>query len=442
MADSKELSRGEVLRLWGPLAFTWIVMGVEAPMLTALIARLPDSTVNLAAYGIAISLLLFCEAPVLVIVSASIALVQDRDSMQKFWNFCVVHTVAVATVMVLLSRDFIFKLTIARVMELPPGTPEQIKSSLLILSPVPIAVAHRRFFQGILIRSGNTRSVAWGTVGRISAIILSAAGFFRWSDLTGVEIGSAALLCGVIAEAVFCRWMAAEAVDELRKESAPDPTRVLHHLQIAKFYYPLAISTIIVLTVQPIVCAFLSHSKLPLESLALFPVLNSLTIIFRSCGLAYQETAVALLGRDPKAIGRLKECAKLIGFGASTALAAIVLTPLSRLWFESLGGLRPEMVELSRLPAAILVLSPLVTTWVCFERAACIARGETKLTALSGAVELGGVALCMFIGVELVQAIGIVVSSVALLLAGAASGWLLTYLRTAGTGAREGSGIE
>ena len=429
MGEAKEISRQEVIRLWWPLAFTWIVMGVEAPLLTSLIARLPDATVNLAAYGISISLLLFCEAPILIIVSVAIALVQDRDSMRKFWNFCVVQTLASALVMFLLSRDWVFERTIALVMELPNGTPEQVKASLLILCPVPIAVAHRRFFQGILIRKGNTRSVAWGTVGRICSIILGATAFFRWSEMSGVEIGSWALLIGVTTEAMFCRWIASEAVRELRREGPNERSRLLSNREIARFYYPLAISTVIVLTVHPIACAFLSRAELALESLALFPVLNALTIIFRSCGLAYQETAVAFLGRDPKSIGRLQECAKIIGLAASAVLAAIVFTPLSRVWFEDIGGLSPALFELGRIPAAILVLSPFVTTWVCFERAACIARGKTRLTAVSGAVELGGVALCMFVGVEVLHGVGIIVSSIGLLLAGAASGWLLTYFR-------------
>ncbi|MFW5826789.1 MAG: hypothetical protein ACOCU4_01785, partial [Alkalispirochaeta sp.] len=43
---------------WLPLAVMWIIMGIEQPSLNAIIARLPDAEVHLAAFEVAFGLAL------------------------------------------------------------------------------------------------------------------------------------------------------------------------------------------------------------------------------------------------------------------------------------------------------------------------------------------------------------------------------------------------
>ncbi len=50
--DAAPHSQAFIFRFWLPLAATWIMMAAEGPFLAAVIARLPDPTFNLAAYGV------------------------------------------------------------------------------------------------------------------------------------------------------------------------------------------------------------------------------------------------------------------------------------------------------------------------------------------------------------------------------------------------------
>ncbi len=65
------LSQGRILVFWVPLALTWLMMASEGPFITAIIARLDEPKFNLAAYGVAFSLALIVEAPVIMLMSAS-----------------------------------------------------------------------------------------------------------------------------------------------------------------------------------------------------------------------------------------------------------------------------------------------------------------------------------------------------------------------------------
>ena len=81
--QENELTQKRILQFWAPLAATWLMMALEGPILTSFIARLADSTLNLAAYGVAHPLAMLIESPIIMMLSASIALVKDAESLKK-----------------------------------------------------------------------------------------------------------------------------------------------------------------------------------------------------------------------------------------------------------------------------------------------------------------------------------------------------------------------
>ena len=92
MQNHKNLSQKQIFYFWLPLAATWLMMSVEGPYLSALIARLSEPKFNLAAYGIAYSLALIVEAPVIMMMSASTALVKNYHSYIQLKRFTYIVT--------------------------------------------------------------------------------------------------------------------------------------------------------------------------------------------------------------------------------------------------------------------------------------------------------------------------------------------------------------
>jgi len=56
-----------------------------------------------------------------------------------------------------------------------------------------------------------------------------------------------------------------------------------------RFYIPLAVTVLLTMLVQPLVSAALSRMPRPLESLAVWPVVWGLLIMWQSTGIAYHE---------------------------------------------------------------------------------------------------------------------------------------------------------
>jgi len=61
---SAGLTPSSVLRFWLPLAASWLLMATESVAVNAVIARMAEAKLQLAALGIALSLALAVESPI------------------------------------------------------------------------------------------------------------------------------------------------------------------------------------------------------------------------------------------------------------------------------------------------------------------------------------------------------------------------------------------
>ena len=78
---SQPVTTRDVWITWYPLALSWLMMGIELPLLSAVVARLANPEVNLGAYGgVVFPLALLIEAPIIMLLTASTKLSRDPVS--------------------------------------------------------------------------------------------------------------------------------------------------------------------------------------------------------------------------------------------------------------------------------------------------------------------------------------------------------------------------
>ena len=92
------LSPGRIARFWLPLEATWLMMAAEGPFLAAVIARLPVPKENLAAFAVASALAWIVESPIIMMLSASNALVRDGVAYRKLRRFSFALNAAVTEI--------------------------------------------------------------------------------------------------------------------------------------------------------------------------------------------------------------------------------------------------------------------------------------------------------------------------------------------------------
>ena len=206
----------------------------------------------------------------------------------------------------------------------------------------------------------------------------------------GAYTGAGALSAGVCVEAVASRWMARRTVQDVvagrsRREPREEP---LGYRGIARFYYPLALTSFMGLAVHPMLTFFMGRALYPVESLAVFPVVHALSFVFRAVGLSYQEVGIALLGPNNEHARELARFAAGLAVATSVALALIAFTPLAGVWFATLSGLSPDLVAFAIVPARILAPFPALSVLLSFQRAILVKGHHTRPITGATGVEL------------------------------------------------------
>jgi len=407
----ESLSLRKIFIFWLPLAATWLMMAAEGPFLAALIARLAEPKYNLAAYGVAFSFALIIEAPVIMIMSASTALVKDFSTYIKLRNFTFGLSLAITAVMFLFIIPPMFYFIAEDLIGLPPEVSRLTHIATVILLPWPGTIGYRRFYQGVLIRSNLTKRVAYGTVIRLSTMALTAVGFYLFTNVDGVIVGASSLSAAVTLEAVASRLMVHSTLKKMKDEKIK-----LSYQQIWDFYLPLALTSLITLGVHPLVVFFMGQSRMALESLAVLPVLNSFVFIFRSMGLSFQEVGIALMGDHHENYYMLKKFAWVMGITVVSVLAIVAFTPLSSIWFNDVSGLSLELSDFAYNPLIILVIMPGLTVLISFQRAVLVEAKNTKPITLATVIEFAGIVVVLFILIKYFSAIGITAAATAFII--------------------------
>jgi progressive ankylosis protein len=410
---SEILTYKKILKFWLPLSATWLMMSFEGPFLTAIIARMKEQEFNLAAYGVAFTIALIIESPVIMLLSASTALIENKQTFFKLRSFVYSIIVLVTVAMLVLIIPPVFNFFAIDLIQLPKQVAKLTHISCILLIPWAPAIGYRRFFQGILIRNNLTKYVAYGTVIRVAGMIIVALVlYFLFPDIHGVYVGSAALSSGVIVEAIAARIMVNPILPKVLN-SINNLDKHLSHKEVFYFYYPLALTSFISLGFQPVVIFFIAKSNHSLESLAVLPVLNSLVFLWRSMGLSIPEVVIALLKSNDD-YERLKKFSIRLGWIVFITLGFVTLTPLADWWLTHVSGLSEKLTSFSHVPLVLYTVFPSLTVWINFQRAVLINGRNTKPLTMGIIIEVLGMFAILLLTVNWVGMIGVVAAVLAM----------------------------
>ncbi len=410
-----QLTYKKILRFWLPLAATWVMMSVEGPYLAALIARSAEPKFNLAAYGIAYSLVLIVEAPIIMIMSAAIALVRDSQSFKMLKNFTYSANIIITLILIILVIPPVFYFITEDLIGLPAKVSELTHVATIILIPWPGAIGYRRFYQGLLIKNDMTRKVAYGTVIRLFTMSLCAFLLFASGIVEGVIIGAISLSSGVILEAVAVRLMVKNVIKKIF-ETDTKGEATISYKEIYRFYYPLALTSLIGLGVQPLVTFFVGKSAMAIESLAILPVVTSFVFIFRALGLSYQEVIISLMGQKNEGFHQLKNFGLILAVLLVTIVALFAFTPLSEFWFITVSGLSVSLAEFSKLPLIIMFFFPALTVIISIQRGLLVSSKNTNPITVGTIIEFSTIVLLLFILINFFDVVGAVAATVSFVL--------------------------
>lgn len=428
MSQIEPLSQRAIFRFWYPLSATWLMMAAEGPLLTSLIARLDDPKHNLAAYGVATAIAMIIESPIIMMLSASIALVKDAPSYNALRGFIIKLNVMVTVGMLLTLIPPIFNFIAFSLLNLSPEVGELMYGCLAAMVFWPAAIGFRRFWQGLLIRAHQTRKVAIGTIVRLLTMFLSAMFMVNFTTLHGTYIGGISLTVGVICESIATRIMAHETIVAIRNEPAHFTEAPLTNKYMISYYTPLALTSLIGMASMPIITFFIGRSPMSLESLAVLPIIESFVFIFRSVGFAYQEVGLALLGPRNEQNKPLRKFGVTVGLTTSGIYSLLVFTPLIHPVLSGLYGLSDELASFAVLPARIVVILPFLAISFAYLRSIMMNNRRNAIVTYSTMIEVGGMITLIFLTVTLFKPVGIIAAAIGLSFGRLGAQWFLLWM--------------
>lgn len=394
---AEPVSTRAILRLWWPLAASWLLMGAELPLFSAVVARLSDSERNLAAWGsLVFPIALTIEAPIIMLLSASTALCHDRQSYERVRSFMLRAGAGLTVLHALVGFTPLFDYVARSVIGAPDEVLEAGRLGFQLMLPWTWSIAYRRFQQGVLIRFGHSRAITLGTAVRILANVVALALGSFIGDLPGIAVGACAVSAGVMSEAAF---IGLRVQPVLRNRLWHAPAREpLSWPAFASFYLPLALTPLVTLLSQPIGSAAMSRMPSPLASLATWPAYHGAVFLFRALGLAFNEVVVALAGQ-PAAVGALRAFAWKLATAASVSLALVAFSPLASAWFEGWNDLDPQLAALGASAMALALALPALSVLQSLYGGVLVHARRTRAVTESVAISLGltalGLALCV-----------------------------------------------
>jgi hypothetical protein len=386
-----------VVSTWWPLALSWLLMAAEGPSLNAVVARLAEPEVNLAAFGgVIYPLALVIEAPIIMLLSASTALSKDWDSYRKLRRFMMWMGGVLTAVHVLVAFTPLYDVVVVGLIRPPAEIVEPARIGLMITVPWTWAIAYRRFKQGVLIRFGHSRAVGLGSFVRLGSDGIVLLVGYLIGTIPGVIVAASALVTGVVSEAVYAGLRARSVIENQVKE-APPIEEPLTASAFIDFYTPLAMTSVFRLLAEPLSSAALSRMPRALDSLAVWSIVTGFIFLLRSIGVSFSEVVIALLD-EPRSFRPLRRFMGFLTVAVTLLLLIVVATPLALVWFETVSGLRTDLALLSRRGLWLAVLMPAVAVLQSWYQGLIVhsrrTRGITEAVMIylfvSGAILFGG----------------------------------------------------
>jgi progressive ankylosis protein len=312
---------------------------------------------------------------------------------------------------------------------LPAQVAELTHQAALILIAVPWAIGYRRFYHGILIQHDSTWLVAAGTAIRLTIMALTGILLFFFSTWPGACVGAGALTAGVLVEALTSRFMAGKIIRRLRsgEEASGPPPGNLTYRAIHAFYLPLALTSLLALGVNPVISYFLAQGRMAIESLAVWPVLQALLLIFMSFGLSFQEATIALLGDHLEHYKPLRRFALGLLLLTVGLFGLFAFSPLSLFWFQRVSGLTLELSAFVQKPLQILAPVPVLWMVLTFQRSVLVKARRTSSITWATVLDIFLVIVFLALGTHYWKMVGVLAAAFALIVGRLGSVIFLAY---------------
>jgi hypothetical protein len=408
----EDTSQRTLLKLFAPLAMSGIFFPLARPVVNAAIARSDDPLLALAAYSVVFSLTIPLLSPLFGLRQIVTSLAVDRDMIRRL-SVLTLTLSGLATALLFAAIPNVYLWLVVEVVGVPPEIAAVGPPAMLVLVTAPIISVARGYYQGILVKYGRANAIGVGALIYLVISILIAFPLISVFKVEGALAATIAFTLGSLAYA-FIVWI---PYRKLHRETIPDRDPAFDDDKrsqrfILKQYYPLAVSSILMASIEPVIHAAIARSPGSEVGLAAYPVVISLTWLSK----------VHLWNAQQIAIARVKSYAKYLDVRrfmvsmalVTTGLFALLMIPSVSEWiFGKLMGLDGPVKGMAIAGFPIAIAIPALQAARSFYYGTLISQEVTGGIQTAAFVRIGVLILLLGAGVAYGQLNGLYLALIA-----------------------------
>ena len=393
-----------LLDLWReflPLSLSDVTMALGDPLQTTTLAHLPNARNNLAAVGIAKSIAIFFESPIIMILHASNALAPNPQSRRALWRFVLLAGSGLSFLLFMIALPFVFPWVGNRVLAIPPELLPIAQQVLFLMGPWAGAIAWRRYFQGLLIHHGKAKAVAKASLWRLGTVAgILGIGFLR--QVPGGLLAGSALVSGAIVEAIVVTIAARRSGVMVLPAPPTDPklqALPTNLRQVFKFYMPLATSMMVVWGGRVLLVGVIARSQDSALALAAWTASWGVVLVIANSTRMVQQIIIKY--RHQVSDQRLLKFTLTVGSVCSLVLLIMSNTSIGTGMIQAFVGNDRDLVDSIRPVLQICTIVPLLVALQNATQGFLVSAGRTGTVNLSTWLGTGTLLLIATIGVSL-----------------------------------------
>jgi Na+-driven multidrug efflux pump len=405
-----------MLALWFPLAASLVMMVLEPSTINIGLGRTPDSELALAAYGVAFSLALLIQAPVIMLIDASVALSTSREAFFLVRRFALGLGLAVSGFALVFSLTPLYGLVVEQLMKIPADVAARARTTLQILAFWPLPIALRRAHQGVLIRANRTGVITIATGVRLMTLAMGLFGGLLMLPDGGALVAGVAMDVSVAVEAILITLATRRVLGDRKygkakqdEEQVPLTTGALW-----RFYRPLIATAVMRQAMQPALNTGIAAAAMARASLAAWPVVWGFAILITGPAWSLQQLTTAMV-TDQTAHRQVRRFSLGLSSLFGLLLGVVAFTPLYGIVMGGIYNLSTELQDLARPALQLLVLLPLIMGWLAFLRGVLIRSGRTRIVQRAMVLDVAALVVAVVVGVTLLPVSGVVLAAIATL---------------------------
>ena len=337
-----------------------------------------DAKINTAGYLIMGAMSIWIESPVIDLLATSTTLAKSRASFLTIRRFAIWMIIWVTFAHVIASTTPLYDFLMRTVIGLDDRMVSIIRVPFILMIPWSGCIGWRRYLQGLIIRSGQTRAIGVGTLVRFGTMAGVGVGLYLLQGsiaISGLAITAIALVSSVATESIFIHWVSRETVRQLSHIAETDEVP-LTMAKVVSFHIPLTFATMVMMLSTPAVGAALARTPDNVQSLASWQVGITLLGLLRSITFALNEVVITLF-RDDQSKKKLFRFCFITGLSISGFALMCHFSGLDYWVFRYFLKAKPDIADLARTALLAACATPTINALMVYYRGLLTSQHET-----------------------------------------------------------------